>query len=181
MRPPTASSFISFRQAVTDFYRAEKERVLTITRKQLVVALVSASFISSGMSSGTASAQQSNPQASAARSQSTNQVVGSAEARPAQASERPGVVTFAPPTIKTVTPTARPEVPAKTEAPVKTEATVRPTSATAFELAVVIPAAPTVVKRSATAVEIPAVKRESATLEIPYDLFPELKAEAKAE
>jgi len=72
-------------------------------------------------------------------------------------------------------------VTAKTEAPVKTEATVRPTIATAFELAVVIPAAPTVVKRSATAVEIPAVKRESATLEIPYDLFPELKAEAKAE
>ena len=154
---------------------------MTITRKQLVVALISASFISSG----TVSAQQDNSQ----RPQSTNQVVGSTETKPAQAGERPGVVTFAPPVIKTATPTAKAEAPAKTETAAKTETTakteaaVKPAVSPAFELAFVIPAAPTVVKRSATAVEVPApaVKRESTTLQIPYDLFPELKPAAKAE
>ena len=152
---------------------------MTITRKQLVVALISASFISSG----TVSAQQVNSQ----RPQSTNQVVGSGEAKPAQASERPGVITFAPPVIKTATPAAKPEATAKTEAPAKAETTVKsgatakPTGTPAFELALVIPAAPTIVKRSATAVEVPAVKRESTTLQIPYDLFPEMKPDAKAD
>jgi murein DD-endopeptidase MepM/ murein hydrolase activator NlpD len=150
---------------------------LTITRKQLVVALISASFISTS----TASAQQANPQTNAARPQSVNQVVGAADTKPAQAaSEWPGVVTFAPPTIKTEA-AVKTEATAKTETMVKAGAAARPASAPAFELAVVIPAAPNVVKRSATAVEIPAVKREATALKIPYDLFPELKADAKAE
>ncbi|HKP14111.1 MAG TPA: peptidoglycan DD-metalloendopeptidase family protein [Blastocatellia bacterium] len=144
---------------------------MTITRKQFVVAFTLASFISTG----TASAQQATTQTNAARSQSVNQVVGSAETKPAPAaSERPGVVTFAPPTIKT-------EAAVKTEPTAKTEATPKPANAPAFDLAIVIPAAPTVVKRSATAVEVPAVKREATTLQIPYDLFPELKPNAKAE
>lgn len=143
---------------------------MTIIRKQFVVALISTSFITTG----TASAQQANSQTNAARPQSVNQVVGT-EAKPAQAaSERPGVVTFTPPTIKS-------DAPVKTETAVKTEAAAKPANAPALELAVVIPAAPNVIKRSATAVEVPTVKQEATTLKIPYDLFPELKPAAKAE
>lgn len=144
---------------------------MTIIRKQLLVALVSASFIST-----TASAQQANNnQPNAARPQSINQVVGAAETKPAEpASERPRTVTPAMTSSNTT-----PDAQAKT--------------APAFELAAVIPSAPTVVKRSASAVEIPAVrsssttliapptKRAAAPLDIPLDLFPELKPEAKAE
>lgn len=142
---------------------------MTITRKQLVVALISASFISTS----TASAQQANNQPNAVRPQSINQVVGAAESKPAEpASERPRVVTPA-----TVSPNAKPEAPAKLAA------------APAFELALVIPSAPNVVKRSATAIEIPvatridipAAKRGPAPLNIPLDLFPELKVKAKAD
>lgn len=142
---------------------------MTITRKQLVVALLSASFISTS----TASAQQASNQTNAARPQSTNQVVGAAESKPAEPlSERPRVVTPA-----TASPTAKAETPAK------------PATAPAFELAVVIPSAPNVVKRSATAVEIPVTRRSdlpvarrsAAPLEIPLDLFPELKTAPKAD
>lgn len=122
---------------------------MTITRKQLVVALISASFISTG----TVSAQQANQPLNAARPQSTNQVVGAAETKPAEpAAERPRVIN-----------------PASSQA-----------TAPAFELAAVIPSAPTIIKRSSTAVEVPAVKRGGpAPLQIPLDLFPELKDEAK--
>ena len=132
---------------------------MTITRKQLLVALISASLIST-----TASAQQANNnQTDAARPQSINQVVGNAGTKAAEpTSERPRTVTPATPSSNSAS-----------------EAQARTVTAPTFELAAVIPSAPTVVKRSATAVEIPAVKRGSAPLEIPLDLFPELKAEAK--
>jgi murein DD-endopeptidase MepM/ murein hydrolase activator NlpD len=141
---------------------------LTIKRRQLVVALLSASFISTS----TASAQQASNQTNAARPQSTNQVVGAAESKPAEpAGERPKVVT-----------------PANTPPDAKA-APAKPVNAPAFELALVIPSAPNVVKRSATAVEIPvarrvevpAARRGPAPLEIPLDLFPELKAAPKAD
>jgi murein DD-endopeptidase MepM/ murein hydrolase activator NlpD len=140
---------------------------LTITRKQLVVALLSASFISTS----TASAQQASNQTNAARPQSTNQVVGAAESKPVEpVSERPRVVTPA-----TTSPTSKAETPAQ--------------PATAFELAEVIPSAPNIVKRSATAIEIPVARRidlpvarrGAAPLEIPLDLFPELKTAPKAD
>jgi murein DD-endopeptidase MepM/ murein hydrolase activator NlpD len=132
---------------------------LTITRKQLVVALISASFISTN----TASAQQATNQPKAAGPQSNNQVVGAAE----PASERPRVVH-----------------PADAPQNAAADAQAKPASAAAFELAAVIPSAPTVVKRSATAIEIPVARRSAAPrgaapLEIPLDLFPELKVEAK--
>jgi murein DD-endopeptidase MepM/ murein hydrolase activator NlpD len=132
---------------------------LTIKRKQLVVALISASFISTG----TASAQQANQQPNAARPQSINQVVSSAETKPAEpASERPRIVTSTSPNVTAGTP-------------------AKAATAPAFELAAIIPSAPNVIKRNATAVELPAVKHGSAPLQIPFDLFPELKKdEAKS-
>jgi murein DD-endopeptidase MepM/ murein hydrolase activator NlpD len=134
---------------------------LTIIRKQLLVALISASFISTG----TASAQQANHQPNAARPQSINQVVGAAETKTAEsAGERPRVVNPA-----NASPNATADAPAK------------PASAPAFELAAVIPSAPNVIKRNATAIELPVTRRGAAPLEIPLDLFPELKAEPKAE
>ena len=146
---------------------------MTITRKQLVVALISASFISTG----TVSAQQANNQTNAARPQSPNQIVGAAEPKSTDtASERPRTVT-----------------PAQPSPNITADATAKPATATAFELAAVIPAAPEIVKRSATAVELPAVprsvtaiaipaaRRAAPPLEIPLDLFPELKVEPKAE
>lgn len=107
---------------------------MIITRKQLVVALISASFLSTG----TVSAQQNNNQANAERPQSTNQIVGVAESRPADtASERP----------RTVTPAAG--TPVKAAGP-------------AFELALVIPPAPVVIKRSATDNTMPAANYGAA-------------------
>jgi murein DD-endopeptidase MepM/ murein hydrolase activator NlpD len=127
---------------------------LTIIRKQLVVALISASFISTS----TASAQQAANQPNAASPQSINQVVGTAE----PASERPRVVH-----------------PASAPQNAAADAQAKPATVAAFELAAVIPSAPTVVKRSATAIDIPVARRGPAPLEIPLDLFPELKVEAK--
>jgi murein DD-endopeptidase MepM/ murein hydrolase activator NlpD len=142
---------------------------LTITRKQLVVALISASFISTS----TASAQQATNQSKVVSPQSINQVVGAAEPKPAEpASERPRVVN---PAIVSQNATA------------DAQAKLAPT--TAFELAAVIPSAPNIVKRSATAIELPVARRietpvarrGAAPLEIPLDLFPELKADTKAD
>jgi murein DD-endopeptidase MepM/ murein hydrolase activator NlpD len=134
---------------------------LTITRKQLVVALISASFISTG----TASAQQATNQPKAVSPQSINQVVGAAEPKPAEAaSERPRVVHAASPS-----PNAAADAPAK------------PTTAAAFELAAIIPSAPTVIKRSATAIELPAdlnaepksaTKAEAKKIESKYESHP---------
>ncbi|MEN3335690.1 MAG: hypothetical protein V7641_5055 [Blastocatellia bacterium] len=122
---------------------------MTITRKQLVVALISASFISTG----TASAQQATNQPKAVNPQSINQVVGAAEPKPAEAaSERPRVVHAVTPS-----PNAAADAPAK------------PATAAAFELAAIIPSAPSVIKRSLTAIELPA------------DLKAEPKSETKAE
>ena len=142
---------------------------MTITRKQLVVALISASFISTS----TASAQQATNQSKAVSPQSINQVVGAAEPKPAgPASERPRVVN---PAILSQKATA--------------DAQAKAATATAFELAAVIPSAPTIVKRSANAIELPVARRietpvarrSPAPLEIPLDLFPEMKAATKAD
>ena len=122
---------------------------MTITRKQVLVALISASFIST---TG-ASAQQSNNQSNAARPQSVTQVVGAGEAKvPTEAAERPRVVT-----------------PVKPAANATADAPAKGPTAPAMELAAVIPSAPNVIKRSPTAIEIPA------------DLRPEAKPEPKAD
>jgi murein DD-endopeptidase MepM/ murein hydrolase activator NlpD len=108
-------------------------------------------------------AQQATNQPKAASPQSINQVVGAAEPKSAEpASERPRVANLA-------------NAPQNATA----AAQAKPATAAAFELAAVIPSAPNVVKRSATAIEIPVARRGAAPLEIPVDLFPEMKADAK--
>ncbi|HJQ23906.1 MAG TPA: peptidoglycan DD-metalloendopeptidase family protein [Blastocatellia bacterium] len=108
---------------------------MTITRKQVLIALLTASFISTT----NAAAQQANPQPNAQPPQSITQIVGSSTTKAAE-----------------TTPAASP---------------TQPQAKTAFELATVIPAAPNVIKRSATAIEIPADLRPAPQ--------PEAKAEAK--
>jgi len=110
---------------------------LTITRKQALIALLTASFISTT----NVAAQQINTQPTAQPPQSVTQIVGSSTTKAAE-----------------TTPAANP-------APPQAKAATAP----AFELATVIPAAPNVIKRSPTAIEIPA------------DLRPEPKPEAKTE
>ncbi|HKP87583.1 MAG TPA: M23 family metallopeptidase [Blastocatellia bacterium] len=99
---------------------------MTISRasKHLLVALVFASFLST---SDASAAQRSATQQDAIRSQSTNQIVGASEQKPA---EQPNPVAQQKPAA---------------------EKNIQPT-----ELAAVIPAAPNVVKRNANSIAIPA-------------------------
>ena len=114
---------------------------MTITRKQVVVALLTASFISTT----SFAAQQANNQPNVQQPQSVTQIVGSGTTKAAEP------VRVAPPAANATQPQAQ------------------TASAPAFELATVIPAAPNVIKRSPTAIEIPA------------GLRPEPKPEAKTE
>ena len=101
---------------------------MTITRKQTIVALIFAS----SLTTNTALAQQATSQAP--RQQSINQVVNTAETGTSEpATDRPR-------TVATSTPLTTPNKPVIAPAP---------------ELAAVIPSAPKVLKRSATAIEIP--------------------------
>ena len=122
---------------------------MTITRKQVLIALLTASFISTA----SATAQQANNQPHAVQPQSINQVVGNGAAKAAEpGSDRPRVITSAASLNLTQAQTSKATAPA-------------------FELATVIPAAPNVIKRSPTAIEIPADLRPAPR--------PEAKAEAK--
>lgn len=128
---------------------------MTITRKQALIAFITTSLISTA----SASAQQTNTQPSPTTPQSVNQIVSTGTAKTAEdAGSRPRVVT----------PAASASA---TEAP-----TVKPATAPAFELATVIPAAPTVIKRSPTTIEIPA----DLQAEVKSPARPDAKAEPKA-
>jgi murein DD-endopeptidase MepM/ murein hydrolase activator NlpD len=109
---------------------------LTFIRKQVWVALITASLISTA----SASAQQNNHQPGAMPQQSANQVAVTGDAKAAATrDERPRLAT-----------------PSMTASGSAADAQAQSVAAPAFELAAVIPAAPTVVKRSANAIEIPA-------------------------